>query len=363
MAETAEAPVVIEEKKEEIATPVNPFSEDVWKSTPTVKEEAKPIVEEKPKEEPIIEKVAEAKVEEKPKEVQVVPEPIKFANEESEKVHNLLVSGEIDKALDILNEQKRLKEADKLPPADIIKLNLQYQNKDFSSEDINELFSERYAIPDAPERKDDETDEEFESRTEKYNKEVQKVENRIKRDAKPAITELQKLQNEIVLPDIKKEIPEPKAPTQEELDNAKKVEELFFKDLNEGSKNFNSYNATFKDEEVEIKVNYPVTKAEKEALTPLLKNAYDNLPAFFTELGWTEKDGKVTGKLVEDLHLLLNRDKVISKLVSEVGNKRHEASIKAIKNIDYSGKSSGNGDVGETPQQKEKKMVEHFFSA
>ena len=49
-------------------------------------------------------------------------------------------------------------------------------------------------------------------------------------------------------------------------------------------------------------------------------------------------------------------------MVSETGNKRHEASVKSIKNIDYSGKKAGSGDMGVAPEVLQKQMSDFFFS-
>lgn len=369
--------VILEKPAEETIAP-NPFSDGAWKTEPTVlatdpviKEKDEKIKEtnptsDKPNEPEKIPGASPEPIQNRPdeekKDIKPATQDFKFANEESEKVFNLLKEGKKDEVLNILSEQKKLAEVDKLPPADIIKLSLQYNNKDFSQSDINDLFEERYVMPEAPVQEDTELDDEFEARVEKHKKEVEKVENRIKRDAKPAITELSKLAKEIVLPDIQTETTKAKEPTQEELEGLKKAKEFFFQDADNAAKSFNGYNTTFKDEEVEIKASYPVTEDEKKSITPLLESIYTDIPKFLSELGWSDKDGKVTPKLIEDLHLLQNRDKVFSKLVSEVGNKRHEASIKAIKNIDYGGKTKSNGDLGASPQELQNKMAQHFFS-
>lgn len=373
MTDTAEV------KEQEIVEPVNPFSNNAWKETPTVVAETPPI------QDPVIkekdEQIKEGKpTSDKPAEPEKIPgatpdpiqdrplnddpatkkeEPLKFLNTESEKIYNLIKEGKTDDVYAILAEQKKLESAE---GADAIKLQLQYQNKDFSPDDINDLFNERYTMPDQPIQTDLESDDEYNDRVEKYNKEVKKIEGRIARDAKPAKTELQKLKQEIVLPDIAREQPLQAEPTQEELDGLQKAKEMFFKTVDESAKTFNGYKTTFKDGEVQIEAAYNVTEEQKKTVNPLIESAYTDLPKFFNELGWISEDGKVNPKMIEDLHLIQNKDTVFSKLVSEVGNKRHEAAIKSIKNIDYSGKAKSNGDLGVTPQEQQASMVNHFFS-
>ncbi len=317
-------------------------------------------------EEPIIEEpavvVEEPKVVVEEPKIEETPLP-RFANEDSERVYNLLASGEVDKALDIFSEQKKLKEADKLPPSDIIKLNLQYQNKDFTPSEIQDLFNESYELPEKPEEYATESEEEFEARLAKYNKEVEKIENRIKRDAKPATVELQKLYKEIVLPNIQKAEPVKNEPTQEELEVQKQWSENFLQSVEEGVKKFNGYEATYKNEEVEVPVAYKMTKEEKAEIQPLIALAGTDAGSFMEKIGWIDKNGNIdTFKLAQDLPLLLNKDKVLAKMVTDTGNELFKEARKSIKNIDYSGAKSGSGDLGESPEQLGKKMVTGFFS-
>lgn len=360
---------------EDVVVPLS----DNWKSAPSTKQETSdPAIKEKDEqikiEKPEVVKPDEPEkipgatpkpIQDRPDEQKDLPEKkdeIKFANEESERVFNLIKEGRTDEVYSILGEQKRLKEVDKLQPADVIKLNLQYQNKDFSEEDINDLFNERYPFPEKPVQ-EYETDDEFSAKIAKYEKEVQKIEKAIKRDAKPATTELLKLQKEIVLPDINRTEPLIIEPTQEELEAQKVKAEKFLQSVNEGVQKFNGYETTFKDEEVEIKVGYKLTKEDKEQIQPLIALSNSDAATFLKNIGWLDENGNInTTKLTEDLPLILNKEKVLQKLVSETGNKRHEASIKSIKNINYSGSKNGNGEVGASPEELQNRMATHFFS-
>ena len=364
MGETLETIEKVEEKEQVI---VNPFATD-WGTQPKVIEPA-PVVENKVEEKLIDEKendndkppvAVKAPVEA----IQSIQEPILFANEESEKIYKLFLAGEADKALDIYAENKRLKESDKLPPADIIKLNLQYQNKEFTPEEINDLFLDTYAMPEKPEQSLSEMDEDFTERTNKYNKEVERIENRIKRDAKPAAAELQKLQKEIVLPDIPQQQPKTIELTQEELDAQNKEAELFLQSIDASLQKFNGYKATFKDEEVELPIAYNLTKEEKSEIQPLIALSNLNAKEFLTKLGWLDDKGGInTLKLAEDLPFILHKDTIIQKMVGETGNQRRVASIKAAKNIDYSGNQRSGGSMEPQREVVEGAMVRHFFEA
>ena len=352
-AEITEVPVEVVEATTNFFSGNSPAKE-VIAAVENPEVEEKPVIIEEKKSEEVV-------VEEKPTVNTATPEPIKFKNEESEKAYNLLLDGKIDEVREILNEQKKLSEVDKLSPADVIKLNLQYQHKDYSQKEVEDAFNDLYELPKTPEQKLTESDEEFEERKAEYDEKVKKIESRIARDAKPATAELLKLQKEIVLPNIKAE-PIAQEPTQEELDAQKANTEKFLKSVDSELGKFNGYETTFKDEEVEIKVAYRPTNEEKIELQPLIALAGSNAGEFLTKIGWLDTKGELNvSKIAEDLPLVLDKSKVLQKIASETGEKRHAASVKAIKNIDYSGTQKTNGDLGATPQQKEEAMVTHFF--
>lgn len=369
MSETVDTLI---EEKQETTTQINPFSNDNWKGEPTEsaplaelpieenKEEVKDVLPSDTEKTTTPNTPVATTKEQKPN--PNITEPVKFANEESEKVYNLLKEGKKDEVLSILNEQKKLSEVDKLSPSGIIKLNLQYQNKELTQSEINDLFNDSYELPEKPEQELSETNEEFEERTVKYNKELKKIENRISRDSKPAVIELKKLSKDIVLPDIPKIELQSLEPTQEELDTQKQNVEKFLKSVDEGLANFNGYNATFKDEEVEIPVAYKLTKEEKAELQPLIALSNLDAPSFLKNIGWLDSDGNInTAKLAEDLPFIMDKNKVLGKMVLETGNKRHQASVKSIRNIDYSGSKPSGGDMGKNPEEIQKEFATHFF--
>lgn len=387
MADTnaAVADNAVEDKKEVTPTP---FNESAWKSEPTpvatvtdpvIKEKDEKIKEDKPTvvkpgepekipaatPKPIQDRPDEVKDDVKPKEEPKPAAEIKFANEESEKVFNLLKEGKVDDVYSVLQEQRTLAGVDKMDPEDIIKLSLKYkpENKEYSPQEINDLFEETYSFPEKPTKEYGEGDDEFAGREKKYEADVAKLQARISRDAKPAKAQLLKLQKEIVLPDIPTSNQRP-AKSQEELALEEDDKREFLAATVKGADAIPDYNAVYKDEEVEIPIAYKIPEAEKNAVKPILSLAFDDLPKFFANIGWFEKDGKVNqAKMAADLHLILNKEKVLSDMVTETGKERHKASVKGIKNIDYSGKNtSSNGELGATGKEQEGAMVKHFFA-
>lgn len=371
MSETLTAP----ETKEAVLP--NPFSDDNWKQEPkAVAPETKvdPAIDEKdkkikpddtsikPNDPDKIPKATPEPIQDKPddkKDAKV--EPMVFKNEASKKYLELISEGKEDELFNFLNEKRTLGSVDKLKPEDAIKLNLQYRNKDFDKDEINDLFTEQYNMPEKPVQADEELDADFQARTEKYNKQVQRVEKQIVRDAKTAKNDLLKLQQEIVLPNIPTKEAKAAEPTQEELERFEKGKESFVKSVDEGLNAFGGYNTVFKDEEVEIPVAYATTKEEKEAIKPIIESLYSDWSYF--EKRWGNEDGTLNmGKLARDIHLLENGEKVFQKFVSEAGNKRHAEDVKTLKNVDFSGKARP-ADAVLTDKEKQDGMAKHFFAS
>lgn len=364
----------------------SPFDEGAWRNAPTnpeplsednqeeiTSEVRDPVIAEKDKE-ILEEKIINDKpdqpeavpgatpkpIQDTPDEKKKAPEAI-FANKESENLFNAIKAGRKEDALKILSEQDRLSKLDNMKPEEKIKLNLQYQNKDFSPQEIEDLFEERYSKPEAPVQEPSETDEEFAIVENKYKEQLARAERKIEREAKASATELKKYAQELVLPDISQEAIAFKEPTQEELQMAQKQAEQSLKAIEASLTELKGYNATFKDEEVEIPVAYKVTPQEKEDLKPLLNSLNTDLPQFFQQLGWFDKDGKLdTNKVVTDIHLLKNKEDVFQKLVNEAGNKRYKVAIKAQKNVDFNSQIR-RGNLDPSIQEKVDKKVNDFM--
>lgn len=372
-------------------TQPSPFSE--WSSTPTIpptvqepfkgekteitddvkdpviKEKDENIEEEKPTSdkpnEP--EKILSATPKDIPAETKEAGKPtseLSFANETSERIFNLLKEGKEDDVLDYLSQKRTLNNLDKLPHADLIKLQIKNENKDYTQQDIDDLFSEKYSLPEKPVFDDTlESEDEYKVKEDRYNNELAKAIRRIERGANEAKKDLAKLHQELVLPNIPQKEPEQNEPTQEELAQFKKQQEIFLQAKAAALQELNGYDAIFKDKDVEIPIAYKVTEEEKEAVAPLLDSLNTDLPQFFQQLNWLDKDGKPNlQKAASDLHYLLNKDAVIQKFVNEAGNKRVAEERKRQKNIDFSGQQR-RGSLEPSVQEEVDKKVKGFFAA
>ena len=327
------------ETQTEEAEQVETFSVDNWTDAPNEVEVAEEVAE---VQEAVVEEAAEvAAAVEEPKETiveKIVEQKPTFANENSQRVYELLQEGKNSEVLAIMNEQEKLSNLDKFTPSEIIKLNLEYENKKngFTKEDIQDLFEEKYSYPEKPVQAIDEDDDEFAERQGKYESKVSKIDSRISREAKLATQELEKHKQAIELPNLNNTA---KEPTQEELELEASNKAAFFKQLNDKTSTFNGYNVDFKDEEVELNLSLPISKEQKEKVSELAKLAYDDAGGLLKGIGWLNSEGGMDiSKIIEDLPLLLNRKEILEGMVSEAANERYKAAKKNLKNSDLSGK-------------------------
>ena len=285
----------------------NAFDDGAWKEQPIeqvalnapVQDQSAPvveapiIVEEIKKEEHVIEQQPVV-IEEPVKKIEF--EPIKFANEESERLFNAIKEGRKDEAYSILNEQKRFEKLSNIDVSNVhnaaevlkAKLEIEYKGTGLESDDIDFFFNEKYAIPEKPNQTLDQTDDEYELSVKSWENKVKAIEKRMIIDAKIAKPELAKLHKEIVLPDIPRQEIKPEV-DQKVLEQAKADRLVFEQSLENDYKNFNGFNVVVKDKEVEIPISYSLSDEEKVAVKQKLQDF--NVNEYFGNR-WFNKEGK-----------------------------------------------------------------------
>jgi hypothetical protein len=367
---------VRDEQEVKVGTTLNPFDEGTWSDKPVeVKEEEKKpevIQEEKKAEEPKPEvdlfeqefglKKDDFKKEyeelKKLKETPPTKEEIKFANEQSEKLFNLLKDGKEDDVLSFLDTKRKLSNATTMPASDALKLHLQLSNPHYKGEDVEDVFEEKYAMPDKPEQALDEEDDEYARRVSKWQTQTEKISRRIERDAVSAKAELSRLNQELVLPDIpKQEAAHTNAAVDQEL-LAKQatIRANFEKQLETNFKNFNGFETKVKDESVEIPISFLVPEDEKVALK---QRAFDFDVMDNFNQRWFDKDNNPkVEQIMADLYILENKDKVLMGVANQAATKRLAEYIKEKGNIDVSGKRpegtfNPNGEKSDLQKQAE----------
>lgn len=279
----------------------------------------------------------------------------KFANEESRKLAEAWEAGEMDKVFDYLQRHRTLSGTEKMSAEDAIKLHLKEQNPHYKPEDIQDIFEERYTLPKKPIQQMGEEDDAFKERMDEYNTRVGKVTRAIERDGHAAKQSLAAMIQELKPPEIPKQQLVSQGPSKEELEGRQAYLDAYVKSIPQGLEAFNGFSATFKDETVELPVEYHVSPEEKQAFAgQLQKFAESNLDAnSLFETRWVNKDGSINIKQVaEDLYLLNNRDKIFQKIANESGVKRLNHQRKLNSNINVDGKVIQMPAVTEMDQQQ-----------
>lgn len=341
MAEATE-PIVV-------AEPKNPMDESNWSETPPeVKEPAAPVAPPPAELEEIVNSddffrtnfgwdsldAGKREIEELRKLKTTQAATTSFANETSEKIFNYLKSGKEDEVYDYLDRKRKLSSVEKMPGGDAIKLHIQQANPHYTPADVQDVFEERYTLPEKPASDGDDTDPAYVAMLAKYQQSVDKINRRIERDSFTAKQELAKLNTQLVLPDIQRTDPNASEAAQKELEGLQAARNGYLAALESDGTKFNGYNAEYKDKEVTIPISYAITPEEQSALKSRITEF--DVDDYF--LGRWFPEGKANIPLIqEDLYLLENKGKVFQKLVNESATKMYEHRIKTQNNINVTG--------------------------
>lgn len=292
-------------------------------------------------------------------------EPITFANEDSKRIYDYIKEGKRSDLLKVLAAQEKLSEVNAYDltkvdqAAEIIKLGMQYANRDLDSADVDFLFNKKFSIPPKPEKTDDKDDAEYAQEVSIWEKQVGLVEREMIIEAKLAKPNLAKFQSELVLPDIQGTPVVDVEAQRKESEARKTARETYLKTLDSNYKNFNGFTVTFKDDEVELPVSYAVSEQEKTALKEQLQDFNPN--AFIDDLWFNEDGSPKVEQIMADVYFLRNREKILQKLVNESTTQRLTAYRKKTSNIHLEVTPQGNFQPSE--KTKEQLQEDAIWSA
>jgi hypothetical protein len=361
----------------------NAFDEGAWvEQDPSVPQGTNdsPLSEEKPKEEPLKEEplkeeatkawyetfgyesedAAKAEIEtlRSLKDKEPTPAETQFANEQSQRLFEAIKEGKEDEVYALLDQKRKLSAVDTMPAADALRLHLQMANRHFTAEDVQDVMEERYALPARPVQELHESDEDFAQRESAYQSTVQKVERKMAREAVEAREALKKINQELVLPEIKGQGSGAEPTTAQSSADIEKARQTYLQTLERDFSQFNGFSATYKDEEVELPVAYTVDEAEKTALKERLKNF--DVDGFILSRWFNPKDGSPNAaQIAADVYALENGQKVTQKLVTEAVNQRLAHERKKSANINVTG---GQRTLNPQATNDTTEMANHFFS-
>lgn len=268
---------------------------------------------------------------------ETAPKPIEYANEESKKVHELLLAGKVKEVKAIYDLQERLESVDTLTPAEKIKLHIEQTNKHYKKADVDDVFEEKYTYPEKPVQGDLEEDDAFAQREERYKAQVEKIDRRIERDSYTAAEELSKLKQEIKLPEIPSELNselEQFKTFKQNQQVADEKHEAVCKIAAKISEQDVPYKLNFNDEAK--KVSFEVTyQADKEGFDKAKETAFNHLD--FSGDIYQKQDGspdldKIKTE-INGIYKLQNFDKIVTEAVNQAVNETLLQVVRNQKNI------------------------------
>jgi hypothetical protein len=295
---------------------------------------------------------------------------IKYANEESEKLHKALLSGDRKEVVKILRQQEELEELstgdlDTKAAAKVVKAAMKYAF-DLTDAEVEHKFNKQFGFPSKPSRSEDETDEEYTEKVEAWQSAVKDAEMDLLIEAKSKRKELETYKKQIVIPDTFQKVEtdtKTASPTQEELAAMKKMSDDTWASAQQSLKNFSGIAVTVQDKDVTIPLNYGLSEDEKTAVSKRLEHFSQNglnANAILADL-WVNEDGTVnTDAMTEDLSLLLNKKSIVQKIANEAANQRLELYLKEKKNININ-ETKQSGNFAATSNKSAAEDVQDFF--
>ncbi len=278
------------------------------------------------------------------------PQELKFENDKSKQVFELLKAGKVDEVLEIYNTEKKIEktlslEVNKDTAEEIIKTGMALKYKDLSPSEINYKYNKEFGLPKEPKKGEDELDDDFLIRKAEWEDKVRDIEMNKVIEAKLLRPELESSKSKIAFPELEQSSNAAPKPTQEDLDNFKRQQESFVQIATKALDDFTGFTTQVKDKEVDYNVSYTPSKEEKEIVGKVLQRFADegfNTNAIFADL-WVKEDGTIdVARLTKDVMRLYAGDKSDAKIANDAAGQRMEQYLKNRKNINLK-------DVNDTP--------------
>lgn len=257
------------------------------------------------------------------------PAEHKFANDQSKALYELIAAGKNSEVRQFLDVQDKLSKVAEMSAADALKLHIEQTNKHYTSDDVKDVFDEKYSKPSEPKQGDDELDEAFAARTAQYKETVAKIDRRIERDAKEAKESLAQLATKLELPTIQK-------PEDVEYQNWKQFDATQ-KQLMESEKQAytkftpKDINLNFKFEDKARKLAFDVNyNPDEKGFSKAVEEAGDLQKFFanFREDGSPQRD-----KFLKAVYVADNIDKIVGEAIKQAVNETTKDFLAKQKNV------------------------------
>lgn len=225
--------------------------------------------------------------------------------------------------------------------ARIIKMNLQYENKDLTQDEINYLFNKQYSLPKKPVQKEDQDDDDYQEQVRSWEEVTTDRKMAISIAAKMAKPKLTQYATTLAIPEINIGTPAPAAPSPQDVAAVEQMQKDYFQAVSKGVKEFKSFDVEYKEDNISIPIKYEVSDQDRAKVEPILKSLATDISYF--EKRWGNPDGSMNAaKMAEDIFLLENRGNVFQKIANEAATQRLALDVQSRSNIQLDGGNGGN---------------------
>lgn len=272
------------------------------------------------------------------------PQGIKFEDEQSQQIYELLREGgdkkkEVRKFLETQEKIETLINSDvnEDNAADIIKLGMQLKYKDLKPDEIEYKFKKQFGLPKEPVL--DVDDEDSVAAHNEWKEKVADIKMNLSIEAKLAKPDLEKAKIDLKLPEItKNEVQMANEPTPEVL---KEIRDNFLNKLESDYIKTEGFSTQVKDELVEIPVTFKIPDEDKVAIKGRLEEGFE-VDEYINKRWFGEKGEPKIEQIIADIYQLENFDKVLSGVANNAANLRLLEARKQSTNADINGKTHQN---------------------
>jgi DNA-binding Lrp family transcriptional regulator len=279
----------------------------------------------------------------KPPEVIKEVEPLKFANETSKQIYELLAEGKEEEVLPYLEKKQFVKQLDKYSDEDLIKLSIQREYPSFTTEDVQEEF-ERLYIPD-----------ELELNEKDFKREQKKAADRLKATATKVKNELRTIQDELVLPTQKVD-----TPPQEQLSDEAKSIVSFGESFINGDNQF-PFEFISEDKTTTVKGEVKIPEDKFLDIKGKIEKSPEAFLAGVISKRWAQTNGQLNAEAIaRDFALLSNTGEIVQQAVKQSHDQTLLEKLQRDKNW-RPGDIQGGGDFMPDQQQQDRQALNDFF--
>lgn len=256
-------------------------------------------------------------------------EPLKFENEQSEKLFKLWQAGKMDEVKSFLYEQDQLNkftntEVNDDTAGDIIKAAMKVQYPNLTTQEVDYKYNKQYKLPAEPRQGEDELDEVFADRKAQWQEQVNDIKMSKTIDAKLALPHLETAKAKLIFPTLETPVDEGYASYQQMMADTAQLEEQ----TREAYKNVTAADFVTKMKFVDAKngIDHDFSyQPDEQLFKQAVEIVSDNSKFFSTFLN---SDGSPNRQLwVDAIMYALGKDKILTHAMMEGSLARVKAQL------------------------------------